>query len=63
MKTGQLAVQAPYADTWPCVQRVYEAFGPDRLIWGTGFPGATRAQAGRPSLAQELALSREQVAP
>jgi len=43
------------------VQRVYEAFGPDRLIWGTGFPGATRAQAGRPSLAQELALIREQV--
>lgn len=53
--------QAPYADTWACVQRVYEAFGPDRLIWGTGFPGATRAQAGRPSLAQELALIREQV--
>jgi predicted TIM-barrel fold metal-dependent hydrolase len=51
--------KAPYADTYPCVKRVYEAFGPDRLLWGTGFPGATRAQAGRPPLADELALVRE----
>lgn len=53
--------KAPYADTWPCLRRVYEAFGPDRLIWGTGFPGATRAQAGRPPLADELALIRGQI--
>ena len=53
--------QAPYADTFPFLKRVCEAFGPDRLIWGTGFPGATRAQAGRPPLAQELALIREQI--
>jgi len=49
----------PYADTFPWVRRVYDAFGPDRLLWGTGFPGATRAQAGRPSLADELRLVRE----
>ena len=51
--------RAPYADTWPLLRRVCEAFGPDRLLWGTGFPGATRAQAGRPPLADELALIRE----
>jgi L-fuconolactonase len=46
----------PYKDTYPLVKRVYEAFGPDRLLWGTGFPGATRGQAERPSLDDELAL-------
>jgi predicted TIM-barrel fold metal-dependent hydrolase len=53
--------EAPYADTLPCVRRVYDSFGPARLIWGTGFPGPTRAQAGRPPLADELALIREHI--
>ena len=53
--------KAPYADTFDCVKRVYDAFGPDRLLWGTGFPGATRAQAGRPSLEEELALMRREI--
>lgn len=48
----------PYKDVYPLVKRVYDAFGPDRLLWGTGFPGATRAQAGRPSLQEELAIIR-----
>jgi predicted TIM-barrel fold metal-dependent hydrolase len=51
----------PYSDTFAAVKRVYDAFGPDRLLWGTGFPGATRAQAGRPPLAQELALIRKEI--
>jgi predicted TIM-barrel fold metal-dependent hydrolase len=51
----------PFADTFPWVRRVYDAFGPDRLLWGTGFPGATRVQAGRPSLAEELDLIRKEI--
>jgi predicted TIM-barrel fold metal-dependent hydrolase len=51
----------PYADMFPWVRRVYDAFGPDRLMWGTGYPGATRAQAGRPSIEQELALVRREI--
>ena len=51
----------PYADTFSCVKRVYDAFGPDRLLWGTGFPGATRAQASRPPLRDELALIRREI--
>lgn len=51
----------PYRDTYPLVKAVYEAFGADRLLWGTGFPGATRAQAGRPSLEEELALIRKEM--
>ena len=51
----------PFADTFSWVKKVYDAFGPDRLLWGTGFPGATRAQAGRPSLGEELALVRREI--
>jgi predicted TIM-barrel fold metal-dependent hydrolase len=51
----------PYADTFETIRRVYDAFGADRLLWGTGFPGATRAQAGRPSLDEELALIRREI--
>lgn len=51
----------PYTDTFPWVRRLYEAFGPDRLLWGTGFPGAARAEAGRPSLQEELNLIRKEI--
>ena len=51
-----LSKDYPYNDTFPWVRRVYDAFGGDRLLYGTGFPGATRAEAGRPSIEQELAL-------
>ena len=33
----------PFCDVYPWVKRVYDAFGPDRLLWGTGYPGAARA--------------------
>ena len=53
--------QHPYADTFGVVKRVSDAFGTDRLLWGTGFPAGTRAQAGRPPLEQELALIRADI--
>lgn len=46
----------PYSDTYPWVQRVYETFGADRLLFGTGFPGAARAAYGRPTLRDEIDL-------
>lgn len=55
------SAQYPYKDTFPWVRRMFDAFGPDRLLWGTGFPGATRAQAGRPSLQQELGLINKEL--
>jgi predicted TIM-barrel fold metal-dependent hydrolase len=66
VKVSELSIVSPskkypYADTYSWVKRVYDAFGPDRLLWGTGFPGATRAQAGRPSLDEELALVRREI--
>ena len=51
----------PYEDTFPYVRQLYDAFGPARLMWGTGFPGATRTANGRPTLEQELALVRREV--
>src|SRR5205823_8042463 len=51
----------PYRDTFPWLKRLYEAFGPERLLWGTGFPGVTRTENGRPTLRQELDLVRKEV--
>ncbi len=28
----------PYRDTWPFYKAIYEEFGPDQLVWGTGYP-------------------------
>lgn len=66
VKVSELSILSPskkypYADTFSWLRRVYDAFGPDRLLWGTGFPGATRTQAGRPSLEQELTLVRREI--
>lgn len=33
----------PYRDVFPWVKMLYEAFGPSRLLWGTGYPGARRS--------------------
>jgi predicted TIM-barrel fold metal-dependent hydrolase len=51
----------PFADTFPYVKRVYEAFGPDRLLFGTGFPGAARAAYMRPTLEEEIDLVRREL--
>jgi L-fuconolactonase len=51
----------PFRDTYPIVKKVYDAFGSDRLLWGTGFPGATRAEAERPTLEQELAIIQKEI--
>jgi predicted TIM-barrel fold metal-dependent hydrolase len=51
----------PFADALPWVRMVYDAFGPSRLLWGTGYPGKARAFYKRPTLAEELALVREKI--
>ena len=51
----------PFPDALPWIKMVYDAFGPSRLLWGTGYPGQSRAFYKRPSLAQELALVREKI--
>lgn len=51
----------PYRDTFAWVRRMYDAFGPHRLMWGTGFPGKTRVENGRPDLRQELDLVQREI--
>ena len=51
----------PFRDAHPWVKRVYDAFGPDRLLWGTGYPGSARGHYQRPTLKEELALIREEI--
>ena len=51
----------PFPDAWPWVKRLYEAFGSERLLWGTGYPGSARKAYSRPTLAKELALIRTEI--
>jgi predicted TIM-barrel fold metal-dependent hydrolase len=51
----------PFPDAWPVVKRLYEAFGPDRLLFGTGYPGDARAAYGRPTLNKEIDLIRTKI--
>ena len=51
----------PFADAYPYVKRVYEAFGPDRLLFGTGYPGTARAHYKRPALNEEIDLIRKEI--
>lgn len=66
VKVSELSVLSPsaaypWSDTFAWVKQMYDVFGPDRMLWGTGFPGATREQAGRPTLTQELNLIRHEI--
>ncbi|MEO1971472.1 MAG: amidohydrolase family protein, partial [Pirellulaceae bacterium] len=51
----------PFTDAYPYVKRVYEAYGPDRLLFGTGYPGSARAAYKRPSLINEIDLIRKTI--
>ena len=45
----------PFRDTFPWVQQLYDAFGPQRLMWGTDWPVSKR----HASYAQTLAIVRD----
>ena len=51
----------PYRDAYPWVQRLYDVFGADRLLWGTGYPGAARSYYKRPTLKEELAIIQTEI--
>lgn len=51
----------PFPDALPMVKRVYEAFGPDRLLFGTGYPGSARASYDRPTLDKDIDMIRKEI--
>ena len=51
----------PFSDAYPYVKRLYETFGSDQLLFGTGYPGAARAAYGRPTLDKEISLIRSEI--
>jgi predicted TIM-barrel fold metal-dependent hydrolase len=55
--TASKTKQYPYKDVQPFGKIVYEAFGPRRLLFGTGMVGVTR----RIPLADELKLVRQDI--
>ncbi len=40
----------PFPDTFPTFQKLYDAFGPERLMWGTNFPGVLQGVGYGPAL-------------
>lgn len=40
----------PHPDTFAAFRRIYDAFGPQRLMWGTNFPGVLRTTGYLPAL-------------
>ena len=49
----------PHADMHEVVRMAVDAFGIERCMWGTGYPGYHREKHGWPSLAGELRIVRE----
>ena len=49
----------PYTDVHPFIKKLVGAFGPERMVWGTGYPGHHRLKHNWPTLDQELRLVRE----
>lgn len=49
----------PFTDVHPFVEKLHNAFGAERTVWGTGYPGYHRQKHNWLSLADELRLIRE----
>lgn len=56
---GRSQESFPFADVHPFIQTLLNAFGAQRAMWGTGFPGHHREKHGWLPLDQELRLIRE----
>ena len=63
MKISDLKPQSkmdyPYQDIQGIIKKLYDAYGINRLAWGTGYPGKQRVKHNWPTLDQELRIVRE----
>jgi len=51
--------QHPFSDMHEVIKMAMDAFGVDRVMWGTGYPGYHRVEHGWLSLEDELKLVRD----
>jgi predicted TIM-barrel fold metal-dependent hydrolase len=56
---GRSKERFPYSDVHPYIKLLLDAFGEDRTMWGTGFPGHHRQKHNWPTLKDELRLIQE----
>ena len=56
---GRSSQDFPYRDVQPFIEKLLGAFGAERIVWGTGYPGHHRLKHNWPTLDQELRLVRE----
>ena len=56
---GRSEQEFPFSDVHPFIRRLHQAFGAERVLWGTGYPGHHRTKHNWLSLSDELALVRE----
>ena len=56
---GRTREAFPFRDVHPSIQTLIDAFGAERAMWGTGYPGHHRTKHNWLSLADELKLVRE----
>ena len=56
---GRSSEDFPFEDVHPFIKALLNAFGAERAVWGTGYPGHQRAKNNWLSLSEELRLIRE----
>ncbi len=56
---GRSSQDFPYTDVHPFIEKLVGAFGAERMVWGTGYPGHHRLKHNWPTLDQELHLVQE----
>lgn len=56
---GRSKEEFPYRDVHPFIKMLFDAFGSERTIWGTGYPGHHRTKHKWLPLADEIRLIRE----
>lgn len=56
---GRSQLPFPHPDVHPFIQRLLNAFGAERTLWGTGYPGHHRVKHNWHTLADELRLIQD----
>lgn len=56
---GRSSQEFPFTDVHPFIKKLLLAFGSERTVWGTGYPGHHRTKHNWPTLADELRLIQD----